>query len=276
MPYPRTTALLSWFLGLLSCGGGVLTAQETRDWQPVLRESVTKIDLRLGGPKGTRLERTPEPLLRFDNKVGIVVDGVVFGWTDRGRPQAFAQVFLITNGMVLHEFQSMSTSPMWLADNGKVQWQPGKAGIVWQEIPDAPAPAATRPARLAQLRLLARRYVMKEEFRTSDDESKTQPFELRLLSNPIYRYPEETAPNYDGAVFAYVLGTDPEVLGMIEADLTAATPKWRVSFAALTCYACRALDGTKGVWQVEERLHKTRVDGPYHCWRHHDELMTGK
>lgn len=248
-------------------------SQEAKDWQPMLRESVSKIELRLTNASGRPLERTPEPLLRFDNKVGVVVDGLVFGWTDRGRPQAFAQVFLITNGSVIHEFQSMSTSPLWLSDAGKVQWQPAQPGIVWQDIANAPAPAATRVARLTQMRLLARQFTMKEDFRTSDDASQTQPFELRLLSNPVYRYPEDTAGNYDGAVFAYVLGTDPEVLGMLETDLSAKPPRWRVSFAALTCYGCRADDGAKPVWKVEERMGKNRANGPYHSWKHHDEIL---
>jgi hypothetical protein len=276
LPRLRPTVIAMLLAGALSHGAVPATAQEAKDWQPMLRDSVEKIELRLGGARGAPLERTPEPLLRFDNKVGVVVDGVVFGWTDRGRPQAFAQVFLMTNGMVLHEFQSMSTSPMWLADAGKVQWQPGKPGIVWQAIADAPAPASSRAARLTQMRLLARRFLMKEDFRTTDDESRTQLFELRLLTNPIYRYPENIQPNFDGAVFAYVLGTDPEVLGMLEADLTATPATWRVSFAALTCYACRAFDGTKPVWEVEERLNKSRADGPYHAWRHHDEVLIGK
>ena len=41
--------------------------------------------------------------------------------------------------------------------------------------------------------------------------------ELRLLPKPLYRYEPKAGPVIDGAVFAFVMGTDPESLLLIEA-----------------------------------------------------------
>lgn len=273
MNSPRPILLALVGMAVLSSGLPTVLAQEAKDWQPTLRDSVAKIELQDLGASSPLLQREPEPLIRFDNKVGVVIDGVVFAWTDGGRPRAFAQVFLMTNGWVLHEFQSTSTRPMVLKDAGVVKWKPGQPGIEWQTPAMTPAPAPTRAARLAQMRLIARRYLVKEDFRTGADNSKTERFELRLLPNPVYRYPEQAVGPSDGAVFAHVLGTDPEVLMLIEAELNATKPVWRVAFAPLTCFACQTFEGAQQVWSVEERMHKSKESDPYHIWGHHQEFQ---
>jgi hypothetical protein len=79
---------------------------------------------------------------------------------------------------------------------------------------------------------------------------------LRLLTKPLYRY-EATGDLIDGALFGFVLGTDPEALLMIEAYKTPEGTQWRYAFAAMTVYGLFAkLDGTE-VWnRPENRVWK--------------------
>ena len=54
-------------------------------------------------------------------------------------------------------------------------------------------------------------------FRASDDFGGKGWSELRLLPTPIARYGEPGTKLLDGALFAFVLGTDPEVFLFLEA-----------------------------------------------------------
>src|SRR5205814_2480882 len=96
----------------------------------------------------------------------------------------------------------------------------------WSAIPGGPEPATTRPGRLIQMRKLA----MTFEGYIGTPAARKQ--ELRLLPQPIYRFPEAAA--YDGAVFAYAQATDPEILLLVRADSQAAKPAWEFAAARMT------------------------------------------
>jgi hypothetical protein len=74
-------------------------------------------------------------------------------------------------------------------------------------------------------------------------------FEVRLLPKPIYRYKDADGGIVDGAVFALVHGTNPEVLLLIEAHATdAGEPHWKAAFGSLAGARCIVrLDG-KEYW----------------------------
>ena len=94
-------------------------------------------------------------------------------------------------------------------------------------MPGAPAPAATAPLRLVQLRTVAR------EFSGRSLSARGQAWALRLLPQPLFRY-ESTDPEViDGAVFALVssAGTDPEVILLLEARRGADGPRWMFAAA---------------------------------------------
>src|SRR6185312_10054484 len=77
--------------------------------------------------------------------------------------------------------------------------------------PRSQAPEATPQLRLRQLREIARRF-------TSNEEIKNEKFELRLLSTPVDRYTPSMSDRADGAIFFFTLGTNPEVVLLIESD----------------------------------------------------------
>ncbi len=57
--------------------------------------------------------------------------------------------------------------------------------------------------------------------------------ELRLLTNPLYRYQSSDPAVTDGALFAFVcsVGTDPEAFLVLESRRTAEGPRWHYCLA---------------------------------------------
>lgn len=210
------------------------------------------------------LKLQPNPLLRFDNSVGGVVDGVVLMWTDGARPAALAQVFAIKSKLWLHEFQSMAERPLVLVDAGKLRWQPKQAGAEFHSMPDAPPPADTRAGRLSQMKSLARQFAVSEDFRARASDQETTKYELRMLPQPAYRYPESASR--DGAIFAFVHGTDPEAMLTLEVQLEGKKTGWKFAWAPLTCWAVQARLGEKIVWSAPEMYGKNSATQSYHIW----------
>ena len=146
-------------------------------------------------------------------------DGVVFIWTGRGRPEAIGTIFSSAagNGLrgVTHEFHSLSLSTLAVNRRGTHEnlWTPKTAGIELTPIEGAPRPAGSAAQRLGQMRALAR------EFSGSTRDALDNRWELRLLSQPLYRYESTDTEVVDGAIFAFVTsaGTDPEAILVIEA-----------------------------------------------------------
>ncbi len=68
--------------------------------------------------------------------------------------------------------------------------------------------------------------------------TKSRNWELRLLTQPLYRYKSTDPDVLDGALFAFVTsaGTDPEALLVLEARKTGATnaPVWHYAVARFT------------------------------------------
>lgn len=229
-----------------------------------MKQSVAVYELLLGddsdaAPQGPRAKAMleAEPLLRWSNINGDD-DGTLFLWTAGGRPVAIAQAFSVEKGKVwLHEFQSLSVETFSLQRDGQPVWMPRQAGLEFKPLPDAPVPATTVAQRTAQMHAMSRR------FATSDDYGNNgNLWQLRLLSRPVYRYaiPEaETAERaaaedlIDGAIFASVVGTDPEVLLLLEARRDGSQPTWHYALAPMTSFSLTAtLDG-KSVWSCPFR-----------------------
>jgi hypothetical protein len=123
-----------------------------------------------------------------------------------------------------------------------------------KELPDAPKPAATAAARLAQMRRLAQRFAAKERVNNVS-------IECRLLTQPIDRYQSAAAKIVDGAIFAYANATNPELGVVLESD----GERWRYGIIRLTAaQSSVTLDGRQVA--AYERFHpRGRTDGPYHC-----------
>jgi hypothetical protein len=179
-------------------------------------------------------------------------DGATVLYIHAGRPLA-AVCFYPWDGQLVYDFEAVSRERVEGRRHGTILWRPQTAGVKFDGLPDAPVPDATRAQRLRQMKSLA------EQFRStmlgwkSDDSDRE---ELRLLPRPLYRYEAadgEAAEGavIDGAVFAFVMGTDPETLLLLEAVKTGDASVWQYAFARRTSGELDGRHRHKVVWRAE-------------------------
>ena len=211
-------------LGLLSDRGGAAddaepapdVATEQRLATELSRRELARLTVRSAGDGGAVYEATPESLLKWSNPDAGRVYGDVYIWTDDGRPTAAASIYRWYSPYqsLTIEFCSLSTGGITAEREGEVVWRPTDPGIAWRDLPGTDAPAAARPARLTQMKRIANRFTAKLTDSRTDQAAVAKV--LRLLSRPVYRNGEDATT--DGALFAFVVGTDPELLLLVEAD----------------------------------------------------------
>jgi hypothetical protein len=188
-------------------------------------------------------------------------------WTDNGRPVALASIFPWYQ-YLSHEFISLSRNNKLVArdkEKDAVVWTPQVAGLTFQDMPEAPRPAETSAARLRQMKALAERFTGIMTGWKGDNSDRE---ELRLLPRPLYRYDlkdaKESAPNLlDGALFGYVMGTDPEIVIVLEAVGTANEAVWQYAFARATSGGAEARLGESVVWKAEKYPQSGIRTNPY-------------
>ena len=76
-----------------------------------MRDRAERIEIRVGGNAGSKLELGPEPLIRWDNPRAHVPDGAAFVWVEKLLPQAIGGIW-IKNGHTLFELHSLSQQPL--------------------------------------------------------------------------------------------------------------------------------------------------------------------
>ena len=185
--------------------------------------------------------------LRWANNTRGSEDGMTLLYIHEGRPLAASCVYPWAKRLE-HDFESLSRGKIVAKKDGAVVWQPQQAGVTFADMPGAPAPDKAKAQRLRQMKSLA------EKFKATMlgwKQDNTDREELRLLARPLYRYePKEGSEVLDGAVFAYVMGTDPEVLLLLEAVKEKDAPKWQYAFARRTSGELEARLGEAVVWKA--------------------------
>jgi hypothetical protein len=209
--------------------------EKSVDWYDVLPEE--------GAPA-----LKPVPVMRWRNVIrGQQGEAMMVVWPHNGRPVAMASIYPWKDKMN-HEFDSLSRGNKLLArDKDRVIWSPETAGVEFKDVPKAPRPAKSAPERLRQMKAIAEGFKATMTGWAADNSDREA---LRLLPRPLYRYDlanaKEPDPKLlDGALFAFVLGTDPEFVLILEAIGTAEDAVWQ--------YACvRATSGGLEVKWADE------------------------
>ena len=236
-----------------SCGARPQEKQVSEDEPKKLNEQIEKAvswyDMLLASDATVPL--TPQPVLRWRNVTrGQEGEAIMVIWPHNGRPVAMASIYP-WQGKMFHEFDSLSREHNLIArDKDRVIWSPKTAGVEFKDMPDAPRPAKAHAERLRQMKSIAGRFKAVMTGWQGDD---TDQEELRLLPRPLYRYDLKNAkdpdPNLlDGALFAYVQGTDPEVVLILEAIGTAEKSTWQYAFARATSGGLEVKLGRDVVW----------------------------
>ncbi len=216
----------------------------------LMKRAAAEYEIRLATKDKDKLPLQAEPALRWTNPVRGTTDGAVFIWLANGRPELAAGIYKWPSKPgepdMEHELSSLSVDKLTAVRGGRTVWEPAKAGIELKAIPDAAAPSESPALRLRQLRSLAR------EFTAFHDDPGKPSEELRLLSQPIYRYKDTEPDLLDGALFVFVQATDPEVLLLIEARKDTTGHQWQYALARMTSRALRARYKDKEVWKVAD------------------------
>jgi hypothetical protein len=216
----------------------------------------------------------PKPLLRYSDPTrggvngaaNVLLDAGVWRLGTEGRPTALVTVEIYQTPGPSHvlafEFLSLSEAKFALRHKTeKIRWDPAGSALTLKELPDAPKPAATPTARLAQMRQLTRRFAAKERV-------NKESIECRLLTQPIDRYQSEAGKIVDGAIFVYANGTNPEIGLVFETD----GQHWLYGTLRLTsAESSVTLDGRQ-VAAYDPFDSRGRTDGPYHSATHKIEM----
>jgi len=220
-------------------------------------------EIDLASEPATRLKLKEEPVLRWTNPVQSDGAGEVYVWTDRGRPEALVSIYRFVGAGgkpgLHHEFHSLSQAKLSARGAAERRWLPEQAGLEFQPVPDADEPATSPTARRRQMREIA------EQFQADKTDRQGDQRALRLLTQPLYRYEPARDDVLDGALFAFVEGTDPEVLLLIEARQAGERFQWQYALARLNSVRLQAKYKDRSVWDqplIEYREY-TRRDRPY-------------
>ena len=246
---PHRLACLFAAVGLLLARDAIWAQDpaEPATLRELIDESVKSYEIYPDTDAKKRAEAVP--VLRWANNQRGSEDGVTVLYVHSGRPLAVACVYPWQQRLEFG-FESLSRGKVIARRDGPVVWQPQEPGVKFADVPEAPPVEASRPQRLRQMKGLA------EKFRGTllgwkQDNSDRE--ELRLLTRPLYRYNPTEGAVIDGAVFAFAMGTDPEVLLLLEAvkDPTADAHRWQYAFVRRTSGELEARLGEQVVWHAD-------------------------
>lgn len=188
-----------------------------------------------------------EPVLRYSNpeRDSGTWDGTTFLWLDGVRPVASISFGIRRpNDSVFREMTSFSEKPLACSKGDAVVWEPQTGGLAFRPAPEAPPPATTAASRLTQMRTLARRFSASCTF-------KEDTSQLRLLTQPLYRYADDKQSILDGALFALVVSNDPEMFLLLEARVAAGDkPQWHYALARMSSLKQTVNLDEKEIWSV--------------------------
>lgn len=243
-------------LGYCICLGSCLLAQELGERARLLGE-------RESNRYEVTVESGKEPanlrkLQQWSNPISAAY-GVLFCWLSEGRPTAVGSIYMYSNeeDKINAELQSLSTRPILAKRDGTLIWQPETAGVVFKTISDI-VPSASKAQQNLEMRRISRRF---SAVRKSGEEGASH--NLRLLARPLLVYGAEDQ-SFTGGLFSFVVGTDPDLLLLVETATEDDQKVWRYALARLCIQEIEVqLDG-KPVWSVPEHKHPfLRLNEPY-------------
>lgn len=231
-----------------------LEKQQIEAAYKLTRESATKYEFFTRGDS-TPLELHPQPILRWSNPEAGQIYGHVFLWTRGGRPEIVGSLFkwFAPFKHMSHEFHSLTSSELSAKYDDETVWKTAQPGLQFAVLPEAGDVAVTPAARLSQMRKLAQQFTA----RSMDRNGLRQ--ELRQLTQPVYRYPspKESSDLIDGAMFAFVQGTDPDVWLLLEADKSGGSAaQWLYAIARMNSIDLSVEYRGKLIWHRDEISHR--------------------
>lgn len=250
--------LNSWItlLALVTCHGLTLAADsaqgdeariQTERWMNLYGKLAADHTISVVGDNKAVPRLHAAPLLKYTNPVRQRHQhGAVFVWILNGRPAVVGTLWSKqlpdpSRRRIATEFHSLSTRRVVANVRGKDVWTPQVPGLQFKLVPNAAPPDDAAKRRQAQMRTLAREFVVQ----AVDDQTR----QLRLMPRPLHRYGGSDDALLDGALFTFVLATDPELMLLIEARAaTEGGHRWHFAAARFTNTALELRYQDRHVW----------------------------
>jgi hypothetical protein len=202
---------------------------------------------------GEPLKHHPEPLLRWSNPNVGRVYGEVYVWTDKGCPVVIGSPYKWFSPY--HDFnmevKSVRGPRLSGTRDGELFWEPAENDVVFKDVPNAAPVADSASERLRQMRALAADFSFDLQDRRDVGNPATRQ-QLRLLTKPVFRYDSEDSAVTDGAIFAYVHGTDPEAWLLLESHRSGVKSEWSYAIVRMNSDEIIGRYKDETVWRVDE------------------------
>jgi hypothetical protein len=222
--------------------------EELRETARLIQAELPRWTLRMGDD--AELKVSSKPILRWTNPASGRMHGEIYVWTADGRPEAVMSLYKVWEPAwgFAGEFHSLSLTKLVAKRDKAPVWNCDRPGITFRDVPDAPSTAESAPRRLQQMRAMAHDFsaVLVDSRRNAKGERQT----LRLLPQPLYRYSGNGGDVADGALFGFVLGTDVEVLLLLEARRTKTAKGWAYALARFNNDELAVSFKEEEVWSV--------------------------
>jgi hypothetical protein len=216
----------------------------------------------VSGGDAVKLQLNPQPILRWTNPATGRMNGEIYVWTANGRPEAVMSLYKVWEPAwgFAGELQSLSLTSLVAERDEAIAWKCHQPGISLRDVPDAPAIAETALRRMQQMRAMADSFsAVLMDYRQNP---KGERQALRMLTKPVFRYGRPGGDVTDGAMFAFVVGTDAEVLLLLEAREMKNGKRWQYALGRLNSDELVASFKEQEVWRVGRAKFEER-DKPY-------------
>lgn len=211
------------------------------------------------------------PLLTYNNHTNVEIDATLWAWGKPGRPIAIAAIhedrgpknaWSCEMVSLTDQAVSITARPGW-------EWAPTSSGIAWKSVPAAPAVGKTAVARAGQIKDIASRFSSTGYYRNGNI------LELRLMGRPLHRYADPDKGLVDGALLAFVEGTNPETLLLIECRSGEdKKPAWFYGLARMSGGRLVARLEETVVWECDD-IRGFDPERPYSSYNGPEEIVFG-
>lgn len=155
-----------------------------------------------------------KPLMNWLNNERQQDRGALYVWEREGQPLVLASIFSYEYNSTVycrHEMISLAEGPLLAKIDSQLAWSPRKTAMDWRTLDSSISPANTANRRLIEMRSIAKQFSGQLLI------PGKQPSKLVLIPQPLHRYQAPTRGVMEGAIFSLAVGTDPEILLVIEA-----------------------------------------------------------
>ena len=264
------------FVFIQSCTNSIARAQSGDDTEAPSEESTSEAFLKemRQHATGLRVSTIPDtesahelvsaPVFRYSDQRRNMLDGTLWRWGTTGRPVALMKVELYPTAAGgtrwVYCLASLSDDLIEAGLTGLQPFRTTEPGLTVQPIPDVQEPAGSAPLRRLQMKRLA------QQFNVTIWNDVDNSDQMRLLPTPICRYSDPEAQLLDGAVFGFTMGTNPDVLVVIEADSSDGAAEWRFGCVCMTSAGFKVRSKDRVVFEVPFSRQRAGAPAEYERW----------